>query len=202
RRAKPQERLTTLDGEERELSTEMLVIADARRAVALAGVMGGSTTEVTPQTSNILLESASFNYVSIRRTSTQLRLHSEASFRFERGLSPGHTLPALKRATQLILELAGGQAASGVIDDYPGKREQPAISLSAKEVPRLLGIEMGLGEVKRALASLGFPCRKVSSSHLEVEVPPWRSDIAQVADVVEEIARIIGYDRIPTTSLK
>ena len=201
RRAASNEMLVTLDGVERRLSEDMLVIADEEGAVALAGIMGGAESEVIPQTASILLEAASFNPASIHYTGRILRLPSEACMRFERGISPELTLPALKRATQLIIQLAGGRAAKGVIDAYPGKQERTPILLSTSQVARHLGVEFSLDQIVRALVSLGFECRTASASEVWVTAPYWRSDIHQAVDLIEEVARIIGYDKIPMTML-
>ena len=201
RRASEAEKMYTLDGVERPLNPDMLVIADNEIPVALAGVMGGVDSEVVDITTSILLESANFDRISIRRTSTRLKMRSEASLRFERGISPELTVPALRRATQLILELAGGKAARGIADVYPGKREAKRISLPLSEVKRVLGMEMKTPQIVDTLASLSFECRIVGAAEVEVTVPYWRMDVDGKDDLVEELARIIGYDSIPTTIL-
>jgi phenylalanyl-tRNA synthetase beta chain len=200
RRAEEDEVLVTLDGNRRQLSQDMLVIADTQRAVAVAGVMGGVDSEMTDQTTSIVLEAASFNPASIYHTGSTLGIPSEARMRFERGISPELTIPALKRATQLIIELASGQAAKGIVDAYPGKKEAKPILLSTGELKRLLGVDFSLDQIKQALASLGFDCQPAkSASEVNVTAPYWRSDISLVEDLIEEVARIIGYDRIPVT---
>ncbi len=202
RRATGDESIVTLDGIERDLSRDMLVIADEKRAVAIAGVMGGADSEVTPQTTSILLESANFNPASIHHTGNTLRLPSEACSRFERGIRPELTLRALKRATQLIMQLAGGEAAKGLVDVYPGKLDRKPILLSTAKVKSLLGIKFSLDQIVRALTSLGFDCKTGdSASEVRVTAPYWRSDIHQAVDLTEEVARIIGYDKIPMTML-
>ena len=202
RRATDGEAIVTLDGVERVLSGDMLVIADEEAPVAIAGVMGGADSEVTEQTTSILLEAASFNPASIHFTGSILSLPSEACMRFERGISPELTLPALKRATQLIMQLAGGEAARGLIDEYPGKLEREPILLSTAEVKRLLGVEFSFDQIVATLTSLGFECKLTGSkSEVLVTGPYWRSDIHQAVDLIEEVARIIGYDKIPTTML-
>ena len=202
RRATGGETIVTLDGVERVLSKDMLVIADEERSVAIAGVMGGANSEVTEQTTSILLEAASFNPASIHYTGRALFLPSEACMRFERGIRPELTLPALRWATQLITQLAGGEAARGVVDVYPGKLDQEPILLSTEEIKRLLGVEFSLEQVVEALTSLGFDCKPAASaSEVWVTAPYWRSDIQQAVDVIEEVARVIGYDKIPTTML-
>ncbi|MFC1931794.1 phenylalanine--tRNA ligase subunit beta [Chloroflexota bacterium] len=202
RRATAGERLVSLDGAERTLAHNMLVIADAERAVAIAGVMGGANSEVTEETTSILLESANFNPASIHYTGQHLSLPSEACMRFERGIRPELTLPALRRATQLMIQLAGGKAARGVADTYPGKQEPKPILLSTDAVKRLLGVEFNLAQITGTLTSLGFECQPAGSgSELRVIAPYWRNDISQAVDLIEEVARIIGYDKIPTTQL-
>jgi len=201
RRATKDEDIVTLDGVKRLLSEDMLVIADEERAVAIAGVMGGADTEVTQETTSILLEAANFNPPSIHYTGRVLRLPSEACMRFERGISPELTIPALKRATQLIIQLAGGKAAKGLVDVYPGKWVPESISLSTSQVKQLLGVEFSLAQITEALTSLGFDCEVASKSEVRVIAPYWRSDIHQAVDLIEEVARIIGYDRIPATML-
>jgi phenylalanyl-tRNA synthetase beta chain len=202
RRANGGEIIESLDGSERTLSSDMLVIADAGRAIAIAGVMGGANSEVGGRTTSVLLEAASFNPASIHYTSSNLRLTSEASQRFERAIRPELTLPAIRRATRLILQLAGGQAARGRIDVYPGKQEPEPILLSAARVKRLLGVEFRPQQIAATLTSLGFELKNTSSaSEFLVTAPYWRSDINLEADLIEEVARVIGYDQIPTTML-
>jgi len=202
RRAESGETITTLDGIERILTQDILVIADEEKPVAIAGIMGGLDTEVTDETNTILFEAANFNQAVIRRGCRHLGLQSEASIRFDKGLSPGLPQLPLKRATQLVLELAGGKAAKGVIDAYPGRGEPKAILLSTEEVKRLAGLEVDVGEITRVLQSLGFECQEVHSpSQISVVAPYWRSDVKCAADVVEEVVRITGYEKIPTTRL-
>ncbi len=196
------EATTTLDGVERVLSGDMLVIADEEGAIAIAGVMGGANSEVTEQTTSILLEAANFNPASIHHTGNTLCLPSEARARFERGIRPELALLGLKRATQLIMQLAGGEAAKGVADVYPGKLEQAPILLSTDKVNSLLAVDFSLDQIVGALASLGFDCKPANSaSEVWVTAPYWRSDIHLAVDLVEEVARIIGYDKIPATML-
>lgn len=202
RRARNGEIIITLDGEARSLTQDTLVIADVKKPVAIAGIMGGLDAEVTDTTTAILLESANFNRTIIRRGANHLNLQSEASMRFDKGLSSKLPLIALKRATNLLLELAGGKAARGIIDAYPGKAAPAAILLSTKEVKRLSGLEVTIEEIVTVLKSLGFECQETSlSSQTSVLSPFWRSDIKCAADLVEEIVRIIGYDKIPITRL-
>ncbi|MFC1969710.1 phenylalanine--tRNA ligase subunit beta [Chloroflexota bacterium] len=196
------ESMTTLDGTERALNPDILVIADKEDAVAVAGVMGGLDSEVTDETDTILLESANFNQVAIRRGCAHLQFQSEASIRFDKGLNSDLPLLPVRRATQLLLELAGGKAARGVIDVYPGKLKPEPILLTAREVERLSGLEVTIGEMLKVLESLGFECQgSDSGSQISVGVPYWRSDIKCPADLVEEVVRIIGYDKVPMTRL-
>ncbi len=201
RRPRQGEFLTTLDGIDRELTSDMLVIADGEGAVALAGVMGGAESEVTDSSTSILLEAANFHPGNLRHTSTNLHMRSEASSRFEKGLNPELAPIALRRATQLMVELAGGRAAKGIIDVYPGRAETEPILLTQRRVKKVLGIEPSTDETVKVLASLGFVCAPTAEGDLSVTVPHWRTDVRLADDLVEELARIIGYESIPTTTL-
>ncbi|MFU8796937.1 MAG: phenylalanine--tRNA ligase subunit beta, partial [Dehalococcoidia bacterium] len=202
RRAGRGESITTIDGVERRLDPDMLVIADQERAIAVAGIMGSGASEVTGETRSVLLESANFDRVAIRRGCDRLRLRSEASLRFDKGLNSGLPPLPLRRAMQLLLEVAGGRASRGVIDVYPGKSRPEAVSVSAREVERLAGLKIGVGSIRKILTSLGFEFREGGSgSQVSVIVPYWRSDIRCTADLVEEIVRIAGYDKIPAARL-
>ncbi|MFO8010347.1 MAG: phenylalanine--tRNA ligase subunit beta [Dehalococcoidia bacterium] len=201
RRGSEGERMFTLDGEERQLTSDMLLICDATHPVAIAGVMGGEESEVTERTSNILLESANFNNVSIRHTSRRLGLVSEASSRFDKGLSRELPLPAARRAIGLMVELAGGKATRGIVDAYPAPWQQISIPLSEEKAGKILGIDFGMKRIKEALEALGFDCDEKEPGELLVTVPYWRTDVKMAEDLVEEVARIIGYEEIPTTML-
>jgi phenylalanyl-tRNA synthetase beta chain len=202
RRARNGESITTLDGSKRALKPDILVIADEERAIAVAGIMGGLDSEVTDRTDSILIESANFNQATIRRGCGHLQFQSEASIRFDKGINSELPLVPLKRATQMLLELAGGQAAKGVIDAYPGKSKPKPILLSAREVKRLSGLKVTTDEILKILNALGFECREDdSSSHTLVSTPYWRSDIKCSADLVEEVVRVIGYEKVPMTRL-
>jgi len=201
RQAASGEEMVTLDCEQRKLPDGALVIADQARPVAIAGVMGGATSEVGGDTANILLESASFKPSSIHHTASALKMGSEASRRFERGISPLLTMPALKRATQLLVSIAGGMAAKGIIDCHPGKAERPVIALSLREIERLLGMSVDMARTAQVLRSLGFELREGQNSEFSVTPPYWRSDVKIPADVIEEVARIIGYAEIPYSRL-
>jgi len=202
RRAGNGKTITTLDGSKRALNPDILVIADKEEAVAVAGIMGGLDSEVTGQTDTILLESANFNQAAIRRGCSHLQLQGEASIRFDKGLNSELPLLPLKRATQLLLELAGGRAAKGIIDVYPGKSKPKPILLSAQEVKRLSGLKVNVNGILKVLKALGFECQEGNlSSQISVSVPYWRSDVKCSADLVEEVVRIIGYEKIPITRL-
>ncbi len=201
RRARAGEKMQTLDGTERELTAHMLVIADAERTVAVAGVMGGANTEVTGQTTSILLEAANFNPSSIHYTGRSLGVASEAATRFERGIQPALTIPALRRATKLIQELGGGTVTRGIIDVYPGKQAVQSLVLSTRQVKRILGVEVSLPRIIEILVALGFACEHIKPDEIAVTPPYWRSDIRLIEDLVEEVARINGYDKIPMTLL-
>ncbi|MCL2615289.1 MAG: phenylalanine--tRNA ligase subunit beta [Dehalococcoidia bacterium] len=201
RRATEGEVLMTLDGVERRLGADMLVIADPNRAIAVAGVMGDSTSEVTDGTTSVLLESASFKAASIHNTQVCLKLPSEASARFERGIRAELTLPALRRALQLMVELCGATAADGIIDHYPGKKEAAPVRLTTTEIKRILGLDIPMAQVEKTLMSLGCQTKSTADDALEVTHPYWRSDLRIDADFIEDIARIIGYESIPSRLL-
>ena len=197
RRARPREPLTTLDGVQRRLDPEMLAIADATKPVALAGVMGGADSEVSDATTSVLLEAANFNNITIRRTSNALKMKSEASSRFDKGLSPELAAFGARRATKLIVELAGGRAAHGIVDVYPGKAPETRIEVRRSRIQQVLGIDPPTSRVRSVLAALGFGCRWQPPDTYQVLVPYWRTDVRIPDDVVEEVGRIVGYDQIP-----
>ncbi|MFC1920993.1 phenylalanine--tRNA ligase subunit beta [Chloroflexota bacterium] len=202
RRASDYEPITTLDDNDRELNSSMLVIADPMGAVAVAGVMGGASTEVTDNTTSILLEAASFNPASIHYTGRTLNLPSEACMRFERGISAGITIAALRRATQLIAQLGEGEVAKGIVDVYPGEQKPESVTISAGEVKRYLGIEYSLEQITEALTLLGFECNKSGTANeISTVAPYWRSDIRLTVDLIEEVARILDYGNIPLTMI-
>jgi phenylalanyl-tRNA synthetase beta chain len=202
RRANPGEEVTLLDGSARELSREMLVIADAEKAVAAAGVMGGADSEVSAETRNILLESANFNGPSIRRTRQALKVETDASKRFEKGLSTHLPPMAAQRAVKLMVELCGGRAAEGLLDVARGKAKDIKVTLTQERLQRVIGIELPHARVRQVLEALGFGCRWVPPDHFIVRVPYWRTDVSIPDDVVEEVARIVGYDELPTRQLR
>ncbi len=201
RPAKPGERLKTLDNNDRELNPEVLVIADEAGPIALAGVMGGLESEVTAQTTNILLESASFDYVGIRRTMRALNLPSEASMRFSKGIHPEMVKPAAARAAQLMAKYAGGSVCAGEVDCYPAPPPPRVVELKMAAVRRLLGAEFAVDEAERILKALEFQVKRQDESLLAT-VPPHRLDIQDgPADLIEDLARIHGYDRLPARLL-
>lgn len=202
RRARDREPLVTLDGVDHRLDPDMLVIADPERAVALAGVMGGANSEVSEGTTKVLLESANFSPASIRRTSIRLRARSEASSRFEKGLSPELSIIAARRATKLMLEVAGGKAAAGVVDTYPRRAEKRSIELPRRRLATVLGLDLSPETVCSALRSLGFGCDASEAERYLVDVPYWRTDVRIADDVAEEVARMVGYEELPTTNLR
>jgi len=198
RRANPGETMLTLDGMRRDLAEDMLLITDGGGPVAIAGVMGGFESEVTDRTRNILLEAANFNYVNNRRTSQVLKLFSEASARFGRGVPASMTIPAAKRATELMRQLGGGTIARGIADAYPVRQEKGTVEITAREVERIAGIEISDEGIAEILESLGFECEKRGDG-ISATVPDHRLDVSLPADLVEEVARVYGYDRIPVT---
>ena len=200
RNAKAGEMLKTLDGVERTLTDDMLLITDGRGPIGLAGVMGGADTEVTDQTQDILLEAANFDYVNNRRTAQKLKLFSEASNRFNKGLPPELPELGLKRAADLMRQLAGGTVAKGFLDVYPKKPESKAIDLPVTEPSRLLGVELSPERLIELLNPLGFECA-LAGDHIRVRVPYYRLDVRLPADLVEEVARMLDYDKLPTTLL-
>ncbi|MCE7927338.1 MAG: phenylalanine--tRNA ligase subunit beta [Chloroflexi bacterium CFX7] len=201
RRARPGERLVTLDGVERSLDPEMLLICDGEGPVAVAGVMGGGNSEVHEGTKNILLEVANFRAGAVRRTSTVLKLRSEASLRFEKGIGPETAEYAQRRALHLFAEVTGGTIARGLVDIFPGREPPREIPLPAARIEQVLGISIPEDEVRRILEALGFACRPVTGG-FTVQPPYWRPDVAIADDVIEDVARIYGYERLPATTLR
>ncbi|MCS7286790.1 MAG: phenylalanine--tRNA ligase subunit beta [Anaerolineae bacterium] len=198
RRAKDDRAFTTLDGLKRELFPDVLLIADAEGPVAIAGVMGGMESEVTPETRNILIESANFNRVSIRRTSRLLGLRTEASLRFEKGLDPYLPPEGARRTAQLIKEWAGGTIARGLVDVHIPLPPRRTITFHLKELERFIGMSYPREQVTSILNKLGFELEEKGPQTYLVTVPTHRGDVEEPADLVEEIARITGYELIPT----
>ncbi len=190
---------TTLDETERTLSPETLMICDADGPVAVAGVMGGLDSEVTDSTTEVLLESACFNPVSIRRTARSLNLPSEASYRFERGVDLDGIANAMERAVQLMCELADAQVVAGGVDEYPGKKDLLKMDLRVQRVNELLGIDLAVNQVADYLRGIEIGVTDKGENVLQVTVPSFRIDIEREADLLEEIARLVGYNEIPTS---
>jgi len=208
RRAYPGEKLVTLDGITRTLDPEVLVIADDRVPVGLAGVMGGENTEITEKTTRLLLEVACFNPVNIRKTARKMNLPSEASQRYEKGVDPEAAIFVQNRAVRLIQKTAGGEICRGIIDSYPHPYSAPRINLRTKRVKEILGYSIGKDEITNILGRLGLKVKSAELSKKEavdggatltVEVPSFRRDLHGEIDLIEEIARINGYDKIPAT---
>ncbi|MEB3101087.1 phenylalanine--tRNA ligase subunit beta [Ferviditalea candida] len=199
RLAKDGEKIVTLDDVERTLEPHMLVITDGEKPVGIAGVMGGANSEVTESTKTIILESAKFAGSSIRRTSRQLGLRSEASLRFEKEVNPDAVIPALNRAASLMAKYAGGAVAEGVVQSAPQIGEPIVLDLSIGKVNQHLGTRLSEREVKEIFERLNFPYEQSGEGLLRVFVPRRRGDITRYVDLIEEIARLYGYDRIPTT---
>jgi phenylalanyl-tRNA synthetase beta chain len=198
RLARKGERIVTIDGVERPLETDMLVIADTEKPIAIAGVMGGKDTEVTLNTKNILLESAYFDPISIRRTSRALGLASDSSYRFERGVDTGAVVTSSDRAVSLIIEQAGGSTA-GYYDSGEYGEKPKELELDVARAGALLGKELAQEETEALLERLGMGVCRTHPGKLKVTVPTFRGDIYREVDLIEEVARIHGYDRIPDT---
>jgi phenylalanyl-tRNA synthetase beta chain len=202
RPARVGETLKTLDNQERKLTPDMLVIADTAGPVALAGVMGGAETEVSNTTTNVLLESASFDFLSVRRTMKALNLPSEASVRFSKGVPPDAVPAAAGRAAELMRQYASATVCAGIVDVYPAPLAPRVIDLPMSEVKRLLGIDLPIEDCARILGTLEFRVEQTASNALHVVAPPHRIDIQEgAADLIEDLARLHGYDRLPSTLL-
>ena len=199
RRAAEGERLTTLDGVDRSLDPSMLVIADAARAVALAGIMGGMETEISGATRTLLLESAYFEPLSVRRTAKRLGMRTDASYRFERGADPDMARKALNRACRMIREIAGASCVGPVIDEFPRPVPAREIRLRSGRLTQVLGVSVDPEFVEEVLSRLGFELEPQGDDSWRIQVPSFRADVALEDDLVEEVAREYGYDLLPTT---
>jgi phenylalanyl-tRNA synthetase beta chain len=206
RRAKPGEKIRTLDGAERTLTKDMCVIADASRTVSIGGVMGGAETEISFGTRNVLIECAWFDPISIRRTSKALGLRSEASYRFERGADPEMAELASRRAAELIQQVASGDLLAGVVDVYPHRAPQRKIELSRQELLRVMGADVPDRDIEAILSALGFHPVRVDMNRgsdgsitavWECRQGSWRQDVTRGIDLVEEVTRHYGYDKFP-----
>ena len=197
RGAQAGERFTTLDGKEHKLEADTCLICDGARPVALAGIMGGLNSEVEQETRTLFLESAYFEPTSIRKSSKRLGISTESSKRFERGANPNGTLCALDRAASLMIELAGARPVGAAVDVYPAPIASTVIDLSLDHVNSLIGTEVSADEVERILNSLEINCNRITPGRLLCTVPTFRPDLTRPVDLIEEIARVYGYDRIP-----
>lgn len=196
------EKFTTLDGVERTLISDILVIGNQDKTLDLAGIMGGENSEIKDTTTSIFIEGASFAKENIRATSKKLGLRTEASSRFEKGIDINLAEEAVNRACQLIEELGCGTVLNGMLDYYPQKEEVQKVTVNPVRINKLLGVNVPMDQFINILESLEFKCNLVSSEVLELEVPTFRLDITEDADILEEIARIYGYDNIPSASLE
>lgn len=194
RRALEGEQMETLDGTKRSLEAGMLVIADEGRAVGIAGVMGGANSEITEKTKQVVFESANFNGVSIRKTALSLGMRTDASGRFEKGLDPLGTIPAVERACELVELLGAGKVYDGMIDVLSGIPEPKTLKLEPEKINRLIGVELAKEQMTEYLKPLGFEVENDI-----ITVPSWRADVEHYSDIAEEVARLYGYDKIPYT---
>ncbi|MCD6265011.1 MAG: phenylalanine--tRNA ligase subunit beta [Deltaproteobacteria bacterium] len=199
KRAEQGQTFITLDEQTRELDDQTLMICDGKREVAIAGIMGGLNSEITEDSTAVLIESAYFNPTMIRRSSKKLSLSTEASYRFERGIDIEGTDLALRRSLQLMQQLAGGTIAKGVIDCYPNPWSAPHISLRSDRANTILGTHVAMPDMIEYLSALQMDVKKIDHNNIEVSPPSFRVDITREADLVEEIARLTGYDNIPVT---
>jgi phenylalanyl-tRNA synthetase beta chain len=204
RAARDGERLTTLDGVERDLTSMNVLVCDEKGSLSIAGVMGGAESEVTEKTRNILLEGAAWNFINIRRTAKQHNLPSEASFRFSRGVHPALAEMGVKRGLQYMNAWSGGEVAPALVDEYPLKPKDPTLKITPGDVRRLLGIDLSAEQIADLLTRLEFKCT-VEKNLVKAKVPPHRMDIGTdvvgLADVLEEVARVYGYDNLPVTTM-
>jgi len=200
RRAQPNETFVTLDGQKHRLGRDMLLICDARRGVALAGIMGGLNSEITPETNTVLIESAYFQPTGTRRTAKALGLSTESSYRFERGVDPEGVITALDRAAQLMVELGEGELASGRLDVYPLPIKLQTIELRVSKTNRFLGTNFSRKEISKHLKSIQLKVSSAGKDLLVVEPPSFRADLVREVDLMEEVARLAGYDLIPSSS--
>jgi phenylalanyl-tRNA synthetase beta chain len=200
RKAREGEKFTTLDGETRTLSSEILLICDGERPVAVAGIMGGLNSEIFANTKDVLVESAFFDPVTIRRGSKYLGLSTEASYRFERGADIEGATAALRRSISLISQLAGGEVAAGFIDNYPKAHMVPTVDLNVDKTNRLLGTNLSRREISTYLKALEMDVQETGDNDLSVRPPSFRVDVLRGIDLMEEVARLSGFENIPVTS--
>lgn len=204
RAAKAGETLTTLDGVERKLEPYTILVCDTAGPLSLAGVMGGQSSEVTEETQTVLLEGASWNYINVRRTATAQQLHSEAGYRFSRGVHPALASEAVQLCLAYMADWCGGEVAEGLVDAYPQPVVDPIVELTPADVRNLLGVDLTPAGIAELLTKLDFKC-SIAGETVTVQTPPHRLDIGEgligKADVLEEVARLYGYNRIPSTRL-
>jgi phenylalanyl-tRNA synthetase beta chain len=199
RRARAGERLVTLDDVERPLTPEMIAIADGERVIGLAGVMGGASTEVSAESRDLLLEAAVWDPSRIRRTRRDLNLSTEASYRFERGIDRWGGESAMRRCIELVLATAGGTLADAPLDLWPAPSHPPRIFLRPARVTQVLGVELPWAELERHLVAIGATVvSKPDDGRIAVDVPGWRPDLSREIDLIEEVARLHGYDSFPS----
>ncbi len=197
RNAEKDEKFVTLDDVERKLDGTELMICDAEKGMCIAGVFGGAGSGVTMETTEVFLESACFDPVSIRKTARKHDLNTDASFRYERGSDPDITIVALERAVSLLSEITGAEVSSALVDIYPEPVPKTTIKVSCERINELNGVELDASSFEGLMGSLGIDCTKGSGSEYELKVPPYRVDVKREADIAEEVLRLIGYDRIP-----
>ncbi|MCB9421068.1 MAG: phenylalanine--tRNA ligase subunit beta [Ardenticatenaceae bacterium] len=194
------EKVTTLDGVNREMPATTILVTDPAGALSIGGIMGGEESEISDSTTSVLLEAASWNFINIRRSATLLKLNSEAGFRFSRGVHPSQSILGAKRAAELLRQLAGGTVAQGIIDYYPNPAQPAVLQLTEAEVQRIGGISPSLTEIQKMLESLEFGVEN-KGDHLMVTSPDHRLDIEFTNDLVEEVCRMYGYDQLPAKEM-
>jgi phenylalanyl-tRNA synthetase beta chain len=190
-------KFTTLDGVEREVPADSLYICDGQKPVALAGIMGGLNSEISENTKTVFLESAYFEPIGVRKTSRVLSLQTDSSYRFERGIDPEITYAAARRCAELIIDLASGEISKGHIDNHPVKKNPTIVSLRISRLNKIIGMEFRTNQAISVLRSLEFEVKKHGEDELECTVPTFRPDVSTEIDLIEEIARIFDYNKIP-----
>ncbi len=204
RAAHPGEKLTTLDGVERALTASNVLVCDEKGPLSMAGVMGGAESEVSAATTNILLEAAAWNFINIRKTANAHNLNSEASYRFSRGVHPTLAVEGLRRCLYWMAAWSGGKIAPGIVDSYPLPPDNPSVEITENDIHRALGVIIPLSEAASMLERLEFKCQ-ITGHLLHIITPPFRMDIGEdvvgVADIMEEVARLYGFDKIPETRM-
>ncbi|MGB1253776.1 MAG: phenylalanine--tRNA ligase subunit beta, partial [Candidatus Promineifilaceae bacterium] len=202
RLAQENETLTTLDGKEHKLHSNNLLVTDPIGNLSLSGIMGGHNSEIQDNTTNVLLEAAAWNFINIRHSSRQLALHTEAGFRFSRGVHPSQAMLGAKRAAELLRTLAGGTVAEGIYDYYPAQPESISVTLPLDYARKLSGLDLSMAEIAALLERLEFGISELADDHLVAIVPDHRIDVEGKHDLVEEFCRVYGYGNIPSTVLR